>query len=123
MKKLFLTLVAFLMAVMPAFSENVTVQTAQRAAQSFLNSKMEGNPQIHLIDFAEKASFPNFYVFGNEHCFVIIAGDDCVQPVLGYSMEGGFGEDAMPEVIMDWLKAYDDGIAFVKESRDRKSVV
>ena len=117
MKKVALTFVALLMAVLPAFSENVTVQTAQRAAQSFINSKMEGNPQIHLIDFAEKAEFPNFYVFGNERCFVIIAADDCVQPVLGYSMEGGFGEDAMPEVIMDWLKAYDDGIAFVKESR------
>ncbi len=117
MKKLFLTLVAFLMAVMPAFSENVTVQTAQRAAQSFLNSKMGGNSQIHLIDFAEKTEFPNFYVFGNEHCFVIIAADNIVHPVLGYSMEGGFGEDAMPEAIMDWLKAYDDEITFAKESR------
>ena len=117
MKKITLTLVALLMAAMPAFSEHVTVQTAQRAAQSFLNSKMEGNPQIHLIDFAEKASFPNFYVFGNERCFVIISADDCVHPVLGYSTDDGFGEDAMPEVIMDWLKAYDDGIAFVKERR------
>ena len=123
MKKVLLALVALFMVAMPAFSESVSVQTAQRAAQSFLNSKMEGNPQIHLIDFAEKASFPNFYVFGNEHCFVIIAGDDCVQPVLGYSMEGGFGEDAMPEVIMDWLKAYDDGIAFVKESRLEATMV
>ena len=117
MKKLFLTLVAFLMAVLPSFAENVTLQTAQRAAQSFINSKMEGNPQIHLIDFAEKAEFPNFYVFGNERCFVIIAGDDCVQPVLGYSMEGGFGNGTMPECVSDWLKAYTDGIASVKESR------
>ena len=66
MKKLTLSLVVFLLAVLPAFAENVPVQTAQRAAQSFLNSKMEGNSQIHLIDFAERASFPNFYVFGNE---------------------------------------------------------
>ena len=83
MKKIALTLVTFLMVVMPVLSENVTVQTAQRVAQSFLNSKMEGSPQIHLIDFAEKAEFTNFYVFGNEHCFVIIAGDNAVQPVLG----------------------------------------
>ena len=117
MKNVALTFVALLMAVLPSFAENVTLQTAQRAAQSFINSKMEGNPQIHLIDFAEKASFPNFYVFGNEHCFVIIAGDDAVHPVLGYSMEGGFGEDAMPEAIMDWLKTYDDEITFAKESK------
>lgn len=117
MKKEVLTFVALLMAVLPAFSESVSVQTAQRAAQSFLNSKKEGNPEIQLIDFDEKASFPNFYVFGNEHCFVIIAADDCVQPVLGYSTEGGFGNEPMPDCVSDWLKAYTDGIAAVKESR------
>lgn len=117
MKKATLTIVAFLMAVLPAFSESVSVQTAQRAAQSFLNSKMEGNPQIHLIDFAEKASFPNFYVFGNEHCFVIIAADDCVHPVLGYSTESGFGTEIMPDCVSDWLKAYNDGIAAAKKRR------
>ena len=117
MKKVALTLVALLMAVLPAFSDSVSVQTAQRVAQSFLNSKMEGNPQIHLIDFAEKTFFPDFYVFGNEQCFVIIAGDDCVHPVLGYSTEGGFGNGTMPDCVSDWLKAYTYGIAAVKESR------
>lgn len=117
MKNVALTFVALLMAVLPSFAENVTLQTAQRAAQSFINSKMEGNQRIHLIDFAEKAEFPNFYVFGNERCFVIIAADNCVRPVLGYSMEGGFGNGTIPECVSDWLKAYTDGIASVKESR------
>ena len=117
MKKVTLTFVALLIAVLPAFSESVSVQTAQRAAQSFLNSKMECNPQIHLIDFAEKSSFPNFYIFGNEHCFVIVAAYNCVYPVLGYSTESGFGTKEMPETVSDWLDAYNDGIAAVKESR------
>jgi hypothetical protein len=117
MKKVILTLVAFLMVVLPAFSESVSVQTARRAAQSFLNSKTEGNPQIHLIGFAEKSSFSNFYVFGNDRCFVIIAADDCVHPVLGYSTESGFGTGIMPDCISDWLKAYNKGIAAAKESR------
>lgn len=117
MKKLALTLVALLMAVLPAFSENVNVQTAQRAAQSFLNSKMEGNPKIHLIDFAEKSSFPNFYVFGNERCFAIIAADDCVHPVLGYSTENGFGTDEMPEEVYGWLMRYEDALVALSETR------
>ena len=117
MKRNFILFAIFIALAASTYAENVSVQTAQTAAQSFLNSKMEGNPQIHLIDFAEKAEFPNFYVFGNERCFVIIAADDCVHPVLGYSTEGGFGEDAMPEVVMDWLKVYDDEITFAKESR------
>ena len=81
MKKVALTLVALLMAVMPAFSESVSVQTAQRAAQSFLNSKMEGNPEIHLIDFAEKADFPIFYVFGNEHSVEVGSAQMCYMKV------------------------------------------
>lgn len=109
MKKVFLTFAVF-MAALSAFSENVTVQTAQQAAQSFLNSKMEGNQQIHLIDFAEKSEFPNFYVFGNEHCFVIIAGDDGAKPVLGYSTEGGFNSELIPDNVKDWLKCNNDEI-------------
>ena len=117
MKKSIILLPMLFAMVSTALAKNVTIQTAQRAAQSFLNSKMEGNPQILLIDFVEKSSLPNFYVFGNEHCFVIIAADDCVQPVLGYSTEGGFGNETMPDCVSDWLKAYNEGIAAVRESR------
>ena len=117
MKKIFLTLVVLLMVVSPAFSENVTMQTAQRVAQSFLNSKMEGTPQTHLIDFAEKAEFPNFYVFGNEHCFVIISADNGAQPVLGYSIERGFITDSLPDEVRDWLRAYNDEITSAMELR------
>ena len=121
MKKVALTIVTLLMAVLPAFSEAVSVQTAQRAAQSFLNSKMEGNPQIHLIDFAEKADFPNFYVFGNEGCFVIIAADDIVHPVLGYSTDGGFETEEMPEDVFDWLKRYDEAILALSATNYERS--
>ena len=114
MKKSIILLPMLFAMVSTALAKNVTIQTAQRAAQSFLNSKMEGHPQILLIDFVDKSSLPNFYVFGNEHCFVIIAADDCVQPVLGYSTEGGFGNETMPDCVSDWLKAYNEGIAAVR---------
>ena len=117
MKKLFFVFCMFLLSVYPAFADHVEPATAHQAAQSFLNSKMEGNPQIHLIDFVEKAEFPNFYVFGNERCFVIIAGDDAVHPVLGYSTNGGFGNEEMCNEVRDWLKSYDDQIALVKTDR------
>ena len=103
--------------VLSAFAENVTLQTAQKAANTFLNSKRLNNADIHLVDFAEKESFPNIYIFGNEHCFVIIAADNAVHPVLGYSTEGGFGTETMPESTYEWLKAYNDEIAFVSDSR------
>jgi hypothetical protein len=117
MKRNLLILAFFFAMASLSTAENVTVQTAQRAAKSFLNSKLPSNADIHLIDFAEKASFPNLYVFGNEQCFVIIAADNTVHPVLGYSTEGGFGTETMPENTYEWLKAYDEDIAFVTESR------
>ena len=81
MKKVALTFVALLMAVLPEFSESVSVQTAQCVAQSFLNSKMEGNPEINLIDFAEKVDFPIFYVFGNEHSVEVGSAQMCYMKV------------------------------------------
>jgi hypothetical protein len=117
MKSKLLILVSFFTMAKLSTAENVTVHTAQSAAQAFLNSKTDGNQGIHLIDFAEKAFFPNFYVFGNEQCFVIIASDNAVHPVLGYSIENGFGMDRMPIHIYEWLKAYDEEIAIVTENR------
>lgn len=117
MKKAFFSIVVLFLVAFSAFSENVPLPTAQRVAQTFLNSKMEVHPEIHLIDFAERTSFPNFYVFGNEHCFVIIAADDCVHPVLGYSIENAFITDRMPENAYGWLKAYNDVIAYAAERR------
>ena len=111
MKKHTLLLVFILTMVVTAFAESVTVQTAQTAAQSFLNSKMSHTPELTLIDFPEKAEFTNFYVFGDEHCFVIIAADDCVHPVLGYSTKNAFGTEEMSENVYGWLKAYNEDIA------------
>ena len=116
MKRSFFFAVILFASMVSAFAENVSVQTAQTAAQSFLNAKMGNAQQISLVDFAERADFPNLYVFGNEHCFVIIASDDAVHPVLGYSTESGINAEPMPEVVCDWLEAYDKGIAFRKEN-------
>ena len=120
-KRSFLLLALLIATTISAYAENVTVRTAQRVAESFLNSKQHYNSDIHLIDFAEKASLPNLYIFGNEHCFVIIAADNAVHPVLGYSIEGGFGTETLPENTYEWLKAYNEEIAFVTENRGEPS--
>ena len=117
MKRNLLLLALFFAMASFSTAENVTVQTAQQAARSFLNSMMHRDTDIHWIDFTEKDDFPNLYVFGNKQCFVIIAADNAVHPVLGYSTEGGFGTETMPENTYKWLKAYNEEIAFVMESR------
>ena len=45
------------------FAKKVDVSTAHIAAQSFINAKMEGDSEVHLIGFNEEVSFIGFYVF------------------------------------------------------------
>ena len=95
----------------------VDKKTANKAAQSFLTSKMGSYPKIDLIDFAEKALLSNLYVFGNKHCFVVIAAEDGVHPVLGYSTENAFGIEEMPENVFGWLKTYNEDVALAVNSK------
>jgi len=55
-----------------------------------------------------------FYVFGaeNNKGFVIVAGDDRVTPVLGYSHTNGFSVDDMPPNLKWWLGEYAKQIQF-----------
>lgn len=115
MKRNIFLLISLLAISISAMADKVSVRTAQIAAQTFISQRMGTLQQLSLVDFADRDEFPNFYVFGNEHCFVIIAGDDCVQPVLGYSTEFGINAEPMPEAVYDWLRVYDKGIAFAKE--------
>jgi len=100
----------------------VSVRTAQIAAQTFMSQRMGTPQQLSLVDFAERVEFPNFYVFGNERCFVIIAGDDAVHPVLGYSTEGGFETEEMPEDVFDWLKRYENAIEELAATNPERSM-
>lgn len=53
-----------------------------------------------------------YYIFnvGEDRGFVIIAGDDRVRPVLGYSFEGRFQTDDLPSNIRGWMDNYKDQI-------------
>lgn len=53
---------------------------------------------------APDANLP-LYVFNRAdgHGFVIVAGDDAAVPILGYSDEGAFSYDNMPDNLREWL--------------------
>lgn len=47
------------------------------------------------------------YNVGNE-AFAIVSGDDAVEPILAYSMDGTFCTENVPEHIRQWLQTYVD---------------
>ena len=56
-----------------------------------------------------------FYVYNVGGGFVIVAADDAVTPVLGYSTTGSFNPQNIPVNCAAWLQGYADQIAIVKE--------
>ena len=108
MKRFLFSLV--LMAILPAmaFAEHVEPARAQKAAKTFLSNNDVKSAQ--LTDVAPAAGFANLYIFNANPGFVVMAADDRVQPILGYSLTGTFVTDDMPDNVRGWLQGYDDEI-------------
>ena len=83
-------------------------ERAQQLASNFLN--VNGVRSSQMTDVTEEVGFSNVYVFTTENGFVIMAADDCVQPILGYSLNGSFDYENMPDNKRAWIQEYSDQI-------------
>ena len=109
MKRLYIFLVLACIASLPMMAERVPQETARKVAITFLNNN--GAKSAQLTDLTKAAGFANLYIFTAEQGFVVMAADDCVQPILGYSLTEKFVVEGMPENLRWWLRGYDDQIA------------
>ena len=89
-------------------AERVTPEAARKVALTFFSNN--GVKAIQLTDCSKDAGFPNLYIFNAEPGFVVMAADDCVQPILGYSLTNPFVTEGLPENISFWLQGYNDEI-------------
>ncbi len=98
------------MALLPAmaFAEHVEPTRAQKVAKTFLSNNDVN--ATRLTDLSAEAGFTNLYIFNAEKGFVVMAADDCVQPILGYSLSGTFVAEDMPDNLRGWLQGYDNEI-------------
>jgi len=82
-----------------------TVQLIYKSSSENTNAPMRSSQANEIV---------HFYVFGaeNNEGFVIVAGDDRVAPVLGYSHTNGFSADNMPPNLKWWLGEYAKQIQF-----------
>ena len=107
----------FIVLMLPAMllAAPVDPSLAQQVAQNFISStgdsistQQPARQQRRLKRVAKQtAEAQLYYIFNNEDGgFVIVAGDDCATPILGYSNEGSIDLDNMPIQLQELLQAY-----------------
>ena len=117
--KVFFLLLLTIVSQGMSFAQPVSRETAQQAAKTFLDNN--GASSAELADVSAAAGFDHLYVFTTGNSFVLMAADSRVQPVLGYSLNGGFDTEGMPDNKKAWIQEYSDGIQYVIEHQTRAS--
>lgn len=125
MKRILLSLLLLLPAL--SWADNVPVDRARSVAEAFLASgptTRGGAPTLELVWDGETAATraagaaPAFWVFNrtDRPGFVVIAGDDCARPVLGWSETFPFATEGMPDNVKGWFAALKGQIDRARES-------
>ena len=100
MKKLYL-FVTFMVLALVALARPVDSATARRVAEVYLHARGMRNT-ADLVDVTQETPFMHFYVFAaSEGGFVLVSGDDCVIPVLGYSTTSHFDAKDIPDHVRE----------------------
>lgn len=124
MKKIILLFTVLLPTIV--FAKNITVERAQKIAESFVNALVGSRSigiEMSLVWNGETNQSrnsnhaPAYYVFeSSTGGFVIVTGDDVVNPILGYSNEGNFDINNMPENLKYWMTELRGGINYLREN-------
>lgn len=121
MKKITLSFFMLCLAFV-ALAEPVGKQAALYTAQSYMMAKGRSvntaqkpfrAARKNTSSQAEEEAY--YYVFnaGNNGGYVIVSGDDRVEPILGYVEQGSFDPDNIPENMRAWLEGYEEEIKYV----------
>ena len=93
-------------------AKRITQWQAQHQAYSFWGKQMPQKAKAKSRTATTASPSDAYYVFNNDAGgFVIIAGDDAVTPVLGYTSTGTFDAENLPDGLKDLLKSYERQIA------------
>ena len=116
MKRLLFVLLSAFLFHPCSFSREVKPAAAQKKAELFFQQiplTKAGSGRLSLVRCGDTLSqgHPAYYVYQrNGGGFVVVAGDDVVQPVLGYSYDGLFPSGDLPVNVRWWLSEIADGI-------------
>lgn len=130
--KRILNLLITLVAVTTAMAATVNRQQARQQAAQFLQQRgaQLGSDPTTVNGRRVQAADQSLYVFNAEggRGFVVVAGDDRADAILGYTIEGSYDEADMPPAFMEWLaqmeaeiKALGDDVAEARSNAPKVS--
>lgn len=126
MKKI-LTLLASIAAGTALLAGPVGQDKALKAARGFFADTKSAD--LTLVWDGESAGTktgsgePAFYVYNRAGGgFVIISGEDKVQPILGYSRSGSFVTEGMPENIAGWMSDVRSAVLLARDDSSLKTM-
>ncbi len=99
----------------------ISQDQARKEASSFLLNKQISNRSLKPVALSNSmlkaGNQAAFYIFnvGNNQGFVIVSGDDRINPILGYSDEGNFYETKAPSNMKNLLSEYAQQISMLDE--------
>ena len=117
-----------------------TVQEASAVASAFMQARNEAVPAKRIQKAAAATSVttpvewaftqyqvdqttPAVYVFNStDKGFVLVSAEDNTRAVLGYSDEGTFDANNIPENMQFWLKMYADEMRSATEAMRREAM-
>lgn len=134
MRKQFLLMLILCLTASLTWAERIDVATARKVAGSVaqregVTSGLRSASDLSLVYAAAPGQSgsalrsgvmegsADYFVFNfpGEKGFAIVAGDDRVRPVLGYSDEGSFDPDNLPENLRGMLAYYQDQITWAND--------
>ena len=135
MRKQFLLMLVLCLTASLTWAERIDVATARKVAGSVaqregVTSGLRSASDLSLVYAAAPGQSgsalrsgtmegsADYFVFNfpGEKGFAIVAGDDRVRPVLGYSDKGSFDPDKLPENLRGMLAYYQDQITWANDN-------
>ncbi len=118
MNKIFTVLLMMCVGLMggTAWAETVSESQAMKIANGFMTSRAIPAGGLRMVHKASMMKAPGqsekaaYYAFNASRGFVIVAGDDRVPTVLGYSDKGAFDPQDVPEAMQELLDSYAEQI-------------
>ena len=97
------------------FAQRHGLAVPERVTLLFQEGERRNGDHRNAPDNTNNPKNPAYYVFGlGGEGFVIVAGDDCAYPVLGYGDHGQISADALPENLHYWLDSYAREVAWAQ---------